>query len=184
MSHGSSKVRTLESAPISTQARRPRPNVSCSTPIRIHAIHEVRGKDGVGKHTWTVWSWKKNVGSRFSLQLTHCEWADHHVNIIDTPGHVDFTVLRWSVPYECSMAQFWFLCSVGCSKSVHHRGSANAPVQRAPRVAFVNKMRPKQCKPFQGLSAASREIEAQRSAHSNLPSASRMSTRATLTSRQ
>ncbi|PNG99240.1 Elongation factor G, mitochondrial, partial [Tetrabaena socialis] len=58
---------------------------------RIREIHEVRGKDGVGAKMDSM-DLEREKGITIQSAATYCAWKDKQINIIDTPGHVDFTI--------------------------------------------------------------------------------------------
>ena len=58
---------------------------------RINKIHEVKGSDNVGA-TMDSMELEREKGITIKSAATYCSWKDHHINLIDTPGHVDFTV--------------------------------------------------------------------------------------------
>ena len=72
---------------------------------RIHAIHEVKGKDGAGA-TMDFMELEKERGITIASAATHCEWGNHFVNIIDTPG-TSTSPSRSNAPFECSTARCW-----------------------------------------------------------------------------
>src|SRR5437879_13780868 len=58
---------------------------------RIHQIHEVKGKDGVGA-TMDSMELERERGITIASAATYCSWDAHHTHLIDTPGHLDFTI--------------------------------------------------------------------------------------------
>ena len=58
---------------------------------RINEIHEVKGKDGVGA-TMDSMDLEREKGITIQSAATYCTWKNTNINIIDTPGHVDFTI--------------------------------------------------------------------------------------------
>ena len=104
---------------------------------RIHAIHEVRGKDNVGA-TMDFMELEKERGITITSAATHCEWDNHHINIIDTPGHVDFTV-----EVERSLrvldGAVLVLCGVAGVQSQSMTVDRQMRRYKVPRLAFINK---------------------------------------------
>jgi elongation factor G len=104
---------------------------------RIHAIHDVKGKDGVGA-TMDSMELEKERGITIASAATYCEWRDHEINIIDTPGHVDFTI-----EVERSLrvldGAVLVLCAVGGVQSQSITVDQQMKRYKVPSVAFVNK---------------------------------------------
>ena len=105
---------------------------------RIHAIHEVKGKDEVGA-TMDSMELERERGITIASAATYCEWDDHHINIIDTPGHVDFTieVERSLRVLDGAIAVFDAKEGVEAQSETVWRQADRYDV---PRVCFVNKM--------------------------------------------
>ena len=104
---------------------------------RIHAIHEVRGKDGVGAKMDSM-ELEKERGITIQSAATFCQWKDTHVNIIDTPGHVDFTV-EVERALRVLDGAILVLCSVAGVQSQSITVDRQMKRYNVPRVAFVNK---------------------------------------------
>ncbi len=104
---------------------------------RIHAIHDVKGKDGVGA-TMDSMELEKERGITIASAATYCEWKNHEINIIDTPGHVDFTI-----EVERSLrvldGAILVLCSVGGVQSQSITVDQQMRRYKVPCIAFVNK---------------------------------------------
>ncbi len=104
---------------------------------RIHAIHEVRGKDGVGA-TMDSMELEKERGITIQSAATYCSWKDHDINIIDTPGHVDFTI-EVERALRVLDGAVLILCSVGGVQSQSITVNRQMTRYRVPRIAFINK---------------------------------------------
>ena len=104
---------------------------------RIHAIHDVKGKDGVGA-TMDSMELEKERGITIASAATFCQWRGHEINIIDTPGHVDFTI-----EVERSLrvldGAILVLCAVGGVQSQSVTVDQQMKRYKVPCVAFVNK---------------------------------------------
>ncbi|MEE4313621.1 MAG: elongation factor G [Desulfofustis sp.] len=104
---------------------------------RIHAIHEVRGKDGVGAKMDSM-ELEKERGITIQSAATYASWKDIDINIIDTPGHVDFTI-EVERALRVLDGAILVLCSVGGVQSQSITVNRQMSRYRVPRIAFVNK---------------------------------------------
>ncbi|KAG6549089.1 hypothetical protein Mapa_009315 [Marchantia paleacea] len=105
---------------------------------RIHEIHEVRGKDGVGAKMDSM-DLEREKGITIQSAATHCTWGDYQVNIIDTPGHVDFTI-EVERALRVLDGAVLVLCSVGGVQSQSITVDRQMRRYNVPRVAFINKL--------------------------------------------
>jgi elongation factor G len=113
---------------------------------RIHAIHDVRGKDGVGAKM-DFMELERERGITIQSAATHCEWQGHHVNIIDTPGHVDFTI-EVERALRVLDGAVLVLCSVSGVQSQSITVDRQMKRYNVPRIAFVNKCDRQGANPF------------------------------------
>ena len=104
---------------------------------RIHAIHEVKGKDGVGAKMDSM-DLERERGITIQSAATYCSWKNHHVNIIDTPGHVDFTI-EVERALRVLDGAILVLCSVAGVQSQSLTVDRQMRRYRVPRIAFINK---------------------------------------------
>ena len=113
---------------------------------RIHAIHDVKGKDGVGA-TMDSMDLEKERGITIASAATYCEWLGHEINIIDTPGHVDFTI-----EVERSLrvldGAILVLCAVGGVQSQSITVDQQMKRYKVPCIAFINKCDRSGANPF------------------------------------
>ncbi|MGZ3742938.1 MAG: elongation factor G [Pseudobdellovibrionaceae bacterium] len=113
---------------------------------RIHAIHEVKGKDGVGA-TMDSMDLEREKGITIQSAATQVHWKDYTINLIDTPGHVDFTV-----EVERSLrvldGAILLLCGVAGVQSQSITVDRQMKRYSVPRLAFVNKLDRQGANPF------------------------------------
>src|SRR5438477_6419502 len=104
---------------------------------RIRVIHDVKGKDGVGAKMDSM-DLERERGITIQSAATYCEWNSHFINIIDTPGHVDFTI-----EVERSLrvldGAILVLCSVAGVQSQSMTVDRQMRRYKVTRLAFVNK---------------------------------------------
>lgn len=117
---------------------------------RIRAMHDVKGKDGVGA-TMDSMELEKERGITIASAATFCQWKGHEINIIDTPGHVDFTI-----EVERSLrvldGAILVLCSVGGVQSQSITVDQQMKRYHVPCIAFINKCDRSGADPFRVIS--------------------------------
>jgi elongation factor G len=105
---------------------------------KINEIHEVKGSDNVGA-TMDSMELEREKGITIKSAATYCTWKDHHINIIDTPGHVDFTI---EVERALRVLDGAILLVCGSSGVQPQTLTVDKQMKRynVPRVIFINKL--------------------------------------------
>jgi len=122
---------------------------------RVHKIGEVH--DGAATMDWMIQEQERGI--TITSAATTCEWRKNRVNIIDTPGHVDFTVEveRSLRVLDGAVAVF---CSVGGVEPQSETVWRQADKYKVPRIAFINKMDRMGADFFRGVSMISDRLGA------------------------
>ncbi|KAL7620140.1 Elongation factor G, mitochondrial [Parahypoxylon ruwenzoriense] len=113
---------------------------------RIKSIHEVRGRDGAGAKMDSM-DLEREKGITIQSAATFCDWKKvengqeetYHINLIDTPGHIDFTI-EVERALRVLDGAVMILCAVSGVQSQTITVDRQMKRYNIPRISFVNKM--------------------------------------------
>ncbi|KAL4929971.1 elongation factor G [Aspergillus undulatus] len=125
---------------------------------RIKAIHEVRGRDSVGAKMDSM-DLEREKGITIQSAATFCDWVKkeddgtenkYHMNLIDTPGHIDFTI-EVERALRVLDGAVLILCAVSGVQSQTITVDRQMRRYNVPRISFVNKMDRMGANPFKAV---------------------------------
>ncbi|KAF1350101.1 P-loop containing nucleoside triphosphate hydrolase protein [Delphinella strobiligena] len=126
---------------------------------RIKSIHEVRGKDSVGAKMDSM-DLEREKGITIQSAATFCDWVrtdrdtgdekKYHVNLIDTPGHIDFTI-EVERALRVLDGAVMILCAVSGVQSQTITVDRQMRRYNVPRLSFINKMDRMGANPFKAV---------------------------------
>ncbi|CCU81836.1 elongation factor G 2 [Blumeria hordei DH14] len=131
---------------------------------RIKAIHEVRGKDAVGAKMDSM-DLEREKGITIQSAATFCDWKKveegkeetYHINLIDTPGHIDFTI-EVERALRVLDGAVMILCAVSGVQSQTITVDRQMRRYNVPRISFINKMDRMGANPFKVVEQINKKL--------------------------
>jgi len=133
---------------------------------RIKDIHEVRGKDAVGAKMDSM-ELEREKGITIQSAATFCDWLKkdpntgneekYHINLIDTPGHIDFTI-EVERALRVLDGAVMILCAVSGVQSQTITVDRQMRRYNIPRLSFVNKMDRMGANPFKAIDMINQKL--------------------------
>ncbi|KAI9374993.1 elongation factor G, mitochondrial [Aspergillus egyptiacus] len=133
---------------------------------RIKAIHEVRGRDSVGAKMDSM-DLEREKGITIQSAATFCDWVKkddegkdqkYHINLIDTPGHIDFTI-EVERALRVLDGAVMILCAVSGVQSQTITVDRQMRRYNVPRISFVNKMDRMGANPFKAVDQINNKLK-------------------------
>ncbi|KAF2088795.1 translation elongation factor G [Saccharata proteae CBS 121410] len=133
---------------------------------RIKDIHEVRGKDAVGAKMDSM-DLEREKGITIQSAATFCDWIKknkegeeekYHINLIDTPGHIDFTI-EVERALRVLDGAVMILCAVSGVQSQTMTVDRQMRRYNVPRLSFINKMDRMGANPFKAVDQINQKLK-------------------------